>query len=1024
MPNVAIRLSKTTKRSESEPPARLTSFRPLQTAASQADASKHPEVTGQTDGGGRQASQQQTAVGQNGLQKTTPQTQQQLSSDQPNLPLPPPSITVDETIRQRAPFSIVWTELTFEVGLTNYEKLINTTLDGARSLCSLGGLLSCRDKKVIDFSASQMEASKSVTDGGTSKPIEPSDAVTSKMVDLGFDRRVVFENLNGYINSGELSAILGPSGAGKTSLLNALCGKTENYRGRIQLIGGGRQRMRLSIIPQKDYLIENLTVRENLLYSSRLLNPARDFNHEANIMRVVRMLNLTACFRSTVANISGGEYKRVSIAQELLRQPDILVLDEPTSGLDSLNCKNLIGSLVKLIQASRDGLMKPIAIVMTIHQPDVEVFHMFDHVYCMARGGRVIYDGHPRDAVRLIREQANLVADQRLSSQLANGSRGLSNDRALQSPVAHTTTNPANLLIEIASEDLYGREPIERLARYQLKQFEQLQESLVAAAAATTDATANNGSSRSGRKFKSQPSQLQANLLTGHQDRAHKFAPRQEQRASDLSSPMISAASHGHQHLRQPSLSTSRSSSQSTLAGDKNGRAGTALSRDKRLNAKYDHSGLFLYHTSVLAQRAFVSTLRDPLMTIIALTFHLFIPFVMWTVYPKKIGFTHGCPINQRELDIVSMASERTAYKLEGLQEQVTTTLECSTMFFLTTYSFSMCSLSVAALAFPLNMHILLKEVRNGWYNLPAYVLAKTIANFPFEVLFPVISLVMIYVMLGMPSSDYEWRLWAIAIVMALVSMISHTQGLIFGALCMDSVQTAIFLASASSLPQTLLSGFTARIKHMPWLLQKLSWFSQYRYSSDLINMIRFGFDICPCNSATDEYIRTRQPEFRDIPNHLKPVFVYYLLNNTPEPNATTDNNSNSTDPPTTTIVNGTQVVTTPPPTATTATNATARIPGVDYELTLSDAERYELLKRMEANELDLFARMADTISRSFSYGRKLEGCPSVRSQLLVTGGTPSDEFLPILFGCMFCLLILSKVLLFIVVRYKIGSRI
>uniref|UniRef100_A0A6G1S913 ABC transporter G family member 25 n=1 Tax=Aceria tosichella TaxID=561515 RepID=A0A6G1S913_9ACAR len=931
-------------------------------------------------------------------------------------------------------FQIVWTDLSFKVGISKYNKLINTTFDCIKNTFDVSAYC-VRSKQVKPAGQSSehgSEKTSSAFDGELDKPgekihhsedagqPEPNnvDLISTKMVELGYEARVVFENLNGYIKSGELAAILGPSGAGKTSLLNALCGRTENYGGRIQLLGGGNKRMRLSIIPQKDYLIENLTVRENLIYSSRLLNPDKDFNHDANILRVVKMLNLSTCFKSVVANISGGEYKRVSIAQELLRQPDILVLDEPTSGLDSLNCKNLIGALHKLIEATREGLMKPIAIVMTIHQPDVDVFQMFDHIYCVARGGRVIYDGHPRDTLQVVRSQANQATDQRLASYLA-GEGGSSSSSMV------ATINPANLLIEIASEVAYGQEPIERLTKYHAKKFEQLYGSLMADQVEDE----SNGGGIILRELRAD------SLETEHMDDTpFRMAPdvkatRAIQMSPDASFDETTSTTDRSSPTKSPLMMTNTS-------GHRKGHRSAGLSRDGRLVVKNDHSGLFWYHTGILAQRAFVATIRDPLMTVFSFMFYLSVPFILWTVYPSSIGNANGCPVNQRELDVVSMASNKTSDKLGGLQNEVFSTIESSMMFFLTTYAFSMCSVALAALAFPLNMHILLKEVRNGWYNLPTYVLAKTLANFPFEVMFPVFSFMLIYLLLGMPSSHYEWRLLSIALVMALMSMIGNTQGLLMGALFMNSVETAIFLSLASSLPQVLLSGLTARIKHMPWLLQKLSWASPYRCATDLIHMIRFGFNMCPCDARMDEYLRTTQPSFKDIPDSLKPSFVFYITNYSPTNpsdlyNISTvnhggDNGTSLTQPG---YYNTNESIAFESNYTTTnrfgeAMTQTDRVSGVDYSMLLNETERSELIRQIETREIDVFARFADIISRAFAFGRRLDNCSAVRSQALVTFDTPTDDRLYEIFAWMFFLLLLGKIILFIVVRQKIGSQI
>lgn len=919
------------------------------------------------------------------------------------------------TVGHGEPFQIVWSDLSFRVDLSAYDKLINGLLRAKQSLgfnrrikrvfargtCS-GGEPAAPVLSSIQPAPPTLQGFKD-QEAGVVAQVATTLGAASKPASS--NKRTIFENLNGCVKSGEITAILGPSGAGKTSLLNALCGRTENYGGRIRLLGGGHANggMRLSIIPQKDYLIENLSVRENLLYSSKILNPDPDFDHDANILRVVKMLNLSACFNSIASKISGGEYKRVTIAQELLRQPDILILDEPTSGLDSLNCKNLIRSLASLIEASRCGRLKPIAILLTIHQPDVDIFHMFHHVYCMARAGRVIYDGPPADAMQTLRSQAGRL----IGRESAPGA---------PDPL-DSTTNPANLLIEIASEEVYGQEPIECLAKFNRKQFETRQ--LEAMAELSTSANDFGLRSDSSEQLFQRP---------GKQQQQPSIGKLGLVKAGGVAAPMEPARPNW-----SSAASTVSSSSNSVTGANK-------LVRDKRLNMRNDHKGLFWYHTRLLTSRAFVSTIRDPLMTMICFLFHLSIPFVMWTVYSKRIGQVQACPVIQREMDFVSMASNRTAERLEDLQDQLTTAFECSTMFFLTTYSFSMCGLGVAALAFPLSMHILLKEVRNGWYNLPAYVLAKTFASFAFEVLFPVMSLVLIYIMLGMPASLYHWRLAGMALVMALVSMISNTQGLIFGALAMDSVQTAIFLSSASSLPQTLLSGFTARIKFMPALLQKLSWLSQYRYSSDLINMIRFGFDTCPCDQATDQYLRDQRPDFKDVPAHLKPIFIFYLAANSPSGN-TEQIGTNSTTTSTSETSNATTIASTFATTmATVGSNLTEaaravvnetqlqltgqQIKGVEYELMLKANERAELLRRMETGELDLFARMADLTGRSFTYGRPIESCETVRSQLLITAGTPADHMLPTMFAYMFALLLACKLILFFVVRHKIGSRV
>lgn len=919
------------------------------------------------------------------------------------------------------PFQIVWRKLAYEVKANAFEfstRYLRKRLQEWKGLGvgSSSSNASTTDATDTDFSMqnvqkSALETSSKVNLNDTNANPNPnqvpnannlnsltSATSTATLNQHQNNKRVIFENLNGYARSGEITAILGPSGAGKTSLLNALCGRTTNYKGTIQLIGARHKKhMQLSIIPQKDYLMENLTVRENLIYSSRILNVEKGFNHEANIMRVVKMLNLVNCFNSLGKNLSGGEYKRVSIAQELLRQPDILILDEPTSGLDSLNCKNLIKSLTDLIDASRRGSINPIAIIMTIHQPDIDIYSMFDHVYCIARKGRVIFDGHPSETMEVLRSRAGFADSDsgpvvlRQEEASSPGTTTEPSTDEIDSRVSLTRLgstliglNPANLLIEIASESMYGDDVINRLAACQREQFEQY----AAAITSLSSATSRHGSILSLSNGSSQHLQT---LADENQQVSRSDTPSLSKKDATSKRDLINI-SHDSLHLGKSGSSKKQTSQWSE--------ATSQLVRDKRLDSRNRHKGLFWYHTCLLTRRAFLATFRDPLMTLVAFGFHLMIPIVMYVVYSPNIGKVTGCPLLVREMNILSLASNDTYGKLEQLQEDFMTTMEGAAMLFLSMYSFSMCSLAVAALAFPLNMHILLKELRNGWYRLPTYVLAKTISSIPFEVLFPVISLIMIYSVLGLPSSYMEWRMIAIASVMALISMISHTQGLVAGALFMDDVQTAIFLSIASTLPQVLLSGFTARIRQMPTILQYLSWFSQYRYASDLNSIIRYGFGICSCENSTDKYLRETKPAFTDVPQQMKSFLLFYLNDTiaTDEPDAIS-NDTNSVD-------------------------SQDFAPGIIYDFVPSTARKLNILKALEASNEDLFDRMAELVTRSFSYGRKITNCESVRSQGLALGYNPPDSLVPYMFGMLVLLVFIWKAVLYFVVKFKIASRI
>lgn len=188
---------------------------------------------------------------------------------------------------------------------------------------------------------------------------------------------------------------------------------------------------------------------ENLLFASRIKNTKKDFEHLENVERVANLLHLRSCLKLKTSKLSGGQYKRVSIAQELLSKPDILILDEPTSGLDSLTCYRTVSALRDLVNMSNLGFMPPLAIIMTIHQPQVKVFNLFHHVYIMSSLGQCIYEGRPEYLIETVANTCKLLP-----------------------PL--DDSNPASFIIDLASE-VYGQDPISKLITLQKENFNIIQ---------------------------------------------------------------------------------------------------------------------------------------------------------------------------------------------------------------------------------------------------------------------------------------------------------------------------------------------------------------------------------------------------------------------------------------------------------------------------------------------------------------------------------------------------------------------
>ncbi|KAJ3033261.1 hypothetical protein HDV00_006551 [Rhizophlyctis rosea] len=227
--------------------------------------------------------------------------------------------------------------------------------------------------------------------------------VNFKFKDLGLKLgkkaggKEILKGVSGEIRSGRSTAIMGPSGAGKTTFMNVLMGKVNRTAGTL-FINGREAEMHtykkiIGYVPQEDVMLRDLTVRENILHSARIRLPASWSSKDVEDYTdaVINALNLTHVQHTligdeTTRGISGGQRKRVNIALELAAVPLALFLDEPTSGLDSTAAL----SVAKILQSiSRLNL----TIVAVVHQPRYEIFQTFDDLLMIAPGGRTAYLG-------------------------------------------------------------------------------------------------------------------------------------------------------------------------------------------------------------------------------------------------------------------------------------------------------------------------------------------------------------------------------------------------------------------------------------------------------------------------------------------------------------------------------------------------------------------------------------------------------------------------------------------------------
>ncbi|XP_010518955.1 PREDICTED: ABC transporter G family member 14 [Tarenaya hassleriana] len=207
--------------------------------------------------------------------------------------------------------------------------------------------------------------------------------------------KTILNGVTGMVCPGEILAMLGPSGSGKTTLLSALGGRLSGtFSGKITYNGSpfsGSIKRRTGFVAQDDVLYPHLTVWETLFFTALLRLPGsmtRDEKAE-HVDRVITELGLTRCRNSMIGGplfrgISGGEKKRVSIGQEMLINPSLLLLDEPTSGLDSTTAQRIVTTIKRLVSGGR-------TVITTIHQPSSRLYHMFDKVVLLSEGSPIYY---------------------------------------------------------------------------------------------------------------------------------------------------------------------------------------------------------------------------------------------------------------------------------------------------------------------------------------------------------------------------------------------------------------------------------------------------------------------------------------------------------------------------------------------------------------------------------------------------------------------------------------------------------
>jgi ABC-type multidrug transport system ATPase subunit/pSer/pThr/pTyr-binding forkhead associated (FHA) protein len=246
-------------------------------------------------------------------------------------------------------------------------------------------------------------------DLGIGKPlqeaVEPEGEANISLRDLtvavpdGDSTRIILNRISLDIKPGRFIGLIGPSGSGKTTLLMAMNAYIQPAMGSVTINGINVHEERdllrglIGYVPQDDIVHRELTVGRCLGYNARLRLPPDLTEEERNqeVDMVVESLGLERTVDTLIGSpekkgISGGQRKRVNLAQELLTRPSILFLDEPCSGLDPKSEHEVMKLLRGLCDSGK-------TVILTTHNPSLRNLALLDDLIVMARGGRLAYSG-------------------------------------------------------------------------------------------------------------------------------------------------------------------------------------------------------------------------------------------------------------------------------------------------------------------------------------------------------------------------------------------------------------------------------------------------------------------------------------------------------------------------------------------------------------------------------------------------------------------------------------------------------
>ena len=214
-----------------------------------------------------------------------------------------------------------------------------------------------------------------------------------------FGNKLAIDNVSFGVRAGEFVAVLGPSGAGKTTLFRCLSGLTLMDKGQARLGANdvstlqSRERRRIAVVFQQFNLVNRLTTKQNVLAGRLGYIPAwrgwlRSFEESDHLLALecLDRVGLLAQAEQPAGTLSGGQQQRVAIARALAQQPDVIIADEPVASLDPRIGQDILELLRSICHSRENG----IAVICSLHQPHFARLFA-DRIVGLA-AGRIVLD--------------------------------------------------------------------------------------------------------------------------------------------------------------------------------------------------------------------------------------------------------------------------------------------------------------------------------------------------------------------------------------------------------------------------------------------------------------------------------------------------------------------------------------------------------------------------------------------------------------------------------------------------------